>query len=332
MTPRSAAILATVICMAAALGAPFVVYPVFLMLGLVMALFAAAFNLVFGYAGLLSFGHAAFFGVGAYVAAFLMKNLDVDAGSAIAASILASAVLGAVMGILAIRRRGIYFAMVTLALAEVVYFLALRWPATGGENGLQGVPRGSLFGFIDLGATLNLYFVVLSIVAVALFFLHRVINSPFGMVLRGFRDDEKRMVSLGYSVHRHLLLALTLSAALAGLAGSLKAIVFQFAALPDISWHMSGHVVLACLIGGVGTFAGPIIGGIVLALLQSMLAESGEWATLILGVVLIVCVHLFREGVLGSLRHVFSKPSLIWRKRSDPTPIGEPIKRAGSGN
>ncbi len=332
MSARTAMIFAAVLCTAAALAAPFLVYPVFLMLGLVMALFAAAFNLVFGYAGLLSFGHAAFFGVGAYATAFLMKNFDVGAGSAIAASMLASAVLGALMGVLAIRRRGIYFAMVTLALAEVVYFLAVRWPATGGENGLQGFPRGSLFGLIDLSSTLRLYFVILAIVAAALFFLHRVVNSPFGMVLRGFRDDEKRIVSLGYSVHRHLLLALTLSAALAGLAGSLKAIVFQFAALPDISWHMSGNVVLACLIGGVGTFAGPIVGGIVLALLQSMLAEFGEWATLILGVVLIVCVHLFREGVVGSLRHVFSSPQLAWRKGEDSAPVPEPIKQAGSGN
>ncbi len=306
-----------------ALGAPFVVYPVFLMFGLVMALFAAAFNLLFGYAGLLSFGHAAFFGVGAYVTAFLMKNLGVGAGSAILASMLVSAAMGIVMGLLAIRRRGIYFAMVTLALAEVVYFLALRWPATGGENGLQGVPRGMLLGLIDLNATLHLYFVILGIVALALLFLHRVIHSPFGMVLRGFRDNERRAVSLGYSVQRHLLVALALSAALSGLAGSLKALVFQFAALPDISWHMSGMVVLACLIGGVGTFAGPIIGGIILALLQSMLAESGEWATLILGVVFIACVHLFREGVVGSVHRLFSRRGSIPGGAREPEPVSD---------
>lgn len=311
---------------AGALAAPFAIYPVFLMHGLVMALFAAAFNLLFGYAGLLSFGHAAFFGAGAYVTAFLMKGAGVGAETAIVASALVATVLGAAMGTLAVRRRGIYFAMVTLALAEVVYFLVLRVPATGGEDGLQGIPRGSLFGVIDLNSTFHLYYVVLAVVAIALLFLHRVIHSPFGMVLRGIRDNEQRAISLGYSVQRHLLLAMVLSAALAGLAGGVKALVFQFAALSDVSWHMSGLVVLACLIGGVGTFAGPIVGGIVLVMLQSMLAESGEWATLILGVAFIACVHLFRDGIAGSLqRALTARVSVVVHEEGRSPQVADPL-------
>ena len=281
--------------------APFAIYPVFLMEALTMALFAAAFNLIFGYSGLLSFGHAAFYGVGAYATAFLLKDHGTSVEVALLASVAVSAALGAAIGALALRRRGIYYSMVTLALAEVIYFVALRWPATGGENGLQGVPRGTLFGLLDLNKTVTLYFVVLVIVLASLALIHRIIHSPFGMVLRGFSDNEQRTLSLGYEVRHHLLLAMTLSAALAGLAGALKVLVFQFATLSDLSWHMSGMVVLACLIGGSGTFWGPVVGGLAIALLHSLLAESGNWVTLIQGLIFIACVHLFRDGIAGTL-------------------------------
>lgn len=286
---------------AVALAAPFAVYPVFLMHGLVMALFATSFNMLFGYAGLLSFGHAAFFGTAAYVASVLLKEYGLTTEIALAGAVSVSMFLGLVMGVLSIRRRGIYFAMVTLALAEVVHFLAQRIPGTGGENGYQGVPRGLLFGVVDLNSTLHLYFFVLLAVTVGLLIAYRALQSPFGMVLRGFRDNEQRVVSLGYRVNVHLLLAMVLSAGLAGLAGALKALIFQLAALSDLSWHSSGLVVLACLIGGVGTFAGPIIGGMALALIFSVLAEAGEWATLITGLIFIACVLLFRQGLMGSL-------------------------------
>ncbi len=298
---------------ALALVAPFFVYPVFLMEGLIWALFASAFNLLFGYAGLLSFGHAAFFGTAAYCTAFLLKQLGAPPEVAIVASVALSALLGAAFGGLALRHRGIYFAMVTLALAELIHFLAVRWPATGGENGLQGVPRGVLLSFIDLDRTRHLYFFVLAVTLAAFALVHRIVRSPFGMVLGAFRDNEQRIVSLGYQVRHHLILAMTLSAALSGLAGSLKVLVFQLAALPDVGWNTSGMVVLATLIGGTGTFLGPIVGGMVLALLQSLLAESGEWVTLILGLIFIACVHLFRDGIVGSLpRWAF------WRARAAP--------------
>lgn len=281
--------------------APLAIYPVFLMEALTMALFAASFNLVFGYSGLLSFGHAAFYGVSAYATAFLVKDHGFSTELALLAAVAMSGALGALFGLLALKRRGIYFSMVTLALAEVVYFIALRWPATGGEDGLQGVPRGALFGWLELNDTMTLYYVLLAMVLAALALIHRVIHSPFGLVLRGFCDSEQRTLSLGYEVQQHLMVVMTLSAALAGLAGGLKVLVFQFATLSDLSWHLSGLVVLACLIGGTGTFWGPILGGIAIALLHSLLAESGSWVTLIQGVIFIACVQFFREGFVGTL-------------------------------
>lgn len=281
--------------------APLAIYPVFLMEALTMALFAASFNLVFGYSGLLSFGHAAFYGVSAYATAFLVKDHGFSTELALLAAVAMSGALGALFGLLALKRRGIYFSMVTLALAEVIYFIALRWPATGGEDGLQGVPRGALFGWLELNDTMTLYYVLLAMVLAALALIHRVIHSPFGLVLRGFCDSEQRTLSLGYEVQQHLMVVMTLSAALAGLAGGLKVLVFQFATLSDLSWHLSGLVVLACLIGGTGTFWGPILGGIAIALLHSLLAESGSWVTLIQGVIFIACVQFFREGFVGTL-------------------------------
>ena len=281
--------------------APLAIYPVFLMEALTMALFAASFNLVFGYSGLLSFGHAAFYGVSAYATAFFVKDHGFSTELALLSAVAISGALGALFGLLALKRRGIYFSMVTLALAEVVYFIALRWPATGGEDGLQGVPRGALFGWLELNDTMTLYYVLLAMVLAALALIHRVIHSPFGLVLRGFCDSEQRTLSLGYEVQQHLMVVMTLSAALAGLAGGLKVLVFQFATLSDLSWHLSGLVVLACLIGGTGTFWGPILGGIAIALLHSLLAESGSWVTLIQGVIFIACVQFFREGFVGTL-------------------------------
>lgn len=281
--------------------APLAIYPVFLMEALTMALFAASFNLVFGYSGLLSFGHAAFYGVSAYATAFLVKDHGFSTELALLSAVAISGALGALFGLLALKRRGIYFSMVTLALAEVIYFIALRWPATGGEDGLQGVPRGALFGWLELNDTTTLYYVLLVIVLAALALIHRIIHSPFGLVLRGFCDSEQRTLSLGYEVQQHLMVVMTLSAALAGLAGGLKVLVFQFATLSDLSWHLSGLVVLACLIGGTGTFWGPILGGIAIALLHSLLAESGSWVTLIQGIIFIACVQFFREGFVGTL-------------------------------
>jgi branched-chain amino acid transport system permease protein len=281
--------------------APLAIYPVFLMEALTMALFAASFNLVFGYSGLLSFGHAAFYGVSAYATAFLIKDHGFSTELALLTAVAISGALGALFGLLALKRRGIYFSMVTLALAEVIYFIALRWPATGGEEGLQGVPRGALFGWLELNDTMTLYYVLLVMVLAALALIHRIIHSPFGLVLRGFCDSEQRTLSLGYEVQQHLMVVMTLSAALAGLAGGLKVLVFQFATLSDLSWHLSGLVVLACLIGGTGTFWGPILGGIAIALLHSLLAESGSWVTLIQGVIFIACVQFFREGFVGTL-------------------------------
>lgn len=281
--------------------APLAIYPVFLMEALTMALFAASFNLVFGYSGLLSFGHAAFYGVSAYATAFLIKDHGFSTELALLTAVAISGALGALFGLLALKRRGIYFSMVTLALAEVIYFIALRWPATGGEDGLQGVPRGALFGWLELNDTMTLYYVLLVMVLAALALIHRIIHSPFGLVLRGFCDSEQRTLSLGYEVQQHLMVVMTLSAALAGLAGGLKVLVFQFVTLSDLSWHLSGLVVLACLIGGTGTFWGPILGGIAIALLHSLLAESGSWVTLIQGVIFIACVQFFREGFVGTL-------------------------------
>ncbi len=288
--------------------APLAIYPVFLMEALTMALFAASFNLVFGYSGLLSFGHAAFYGVSAYATAFFVKDHGFSTELALLSAVAISGALGALFGLLALKRRGIYFSMVTLALAEVIYFIALRWPATGGEDGLQGVPRGALFGWLELNDTTTLYYVLLVMVLAALALIHRIIHSPFGLVLRGFCDSEQRTLSLGYEVQQHLMVVMALSAALAGLAGGLKVLVFQFATLSDLSWHLSGLVVLACLIGGTGTFWGPILGGIAIALLHSLLAESGSWVTLIQGVIFIACVQFFREGFVGTLSKRLRKP------------------------
>ena len=287
------------VLLALALVAPFAVYPVFLMKGLCFALFACAFNLLLGYVGLLSFGHAMFFGWSAYVTAHAAKEWGLTPELAVALGTVCAAALGAVVGWLAIRRQGIYFAMITLALSQLMYFLAVQAPFTHGEDGIQGVPRGHLFGLIDLSDTNAMYYFVLAVFVAALFFLYRVVRSPFGQVLKAIRDNEPRAISLGYQVERYKLIAFILSAALSGLAGSLKSLVFQLASLADVHWHASGEVVLMTLLGGVGTLFGPTAGAFLVVTIQNYFASVGSWVTIIQGFIFVVCVLAFRAGIVG---------------------------------
>lgn len=295
------------ILLALGLIAPFAVYPVFLMKGLCFALFAAAFNLLLGYVGLLSFGHAMFFGWSAYVTAHAAKEWGLTPEIAVLLGTFCAAGMGAVVGWLAIRRQGIYFAMITLALAQLMYFVALQAPFTHGEDGIQGVPRGHLFGLIDLSDTLNMYYFVFGVFALALFFLYRVVNSPFGQVLKAIRDNEPRAISLGYQVHRYKLIAFVISAALSGMAGSVKSLVFQLASLTDVHWHASGEVVLMTLLGGVGTIFGPTAGAYLVVTIQNYFATLGSWVTIIQGVIFVICVLAFRAGIVGVLRPFLKK-------------------------
>lgn len=290
------------------LVAPTVLYPVFLMKVLCFALFASALNLLLGFGGLLSFGHAAFFGSSSYVAAHAAKVWGFNPEFAILLGVAASAILGLVIGALAIRRQGIYFAMVTLAFAQMVYFFALQAPFTGGEDGIQAVPRGKLFGFIDLSSDRTLYFVVLAIVFGALLLIYRIIHSPFGQVLKAIRDNEPRSISLGYKVNRYKLAVFVMSATLAGLAGATKAVVFQLASLTDVYWTMSGEVVLMTLLGGMGTVFGPLIGAAAIVTMQNYFAGFGAWVTVLQGVIFVVSVLLFREGIVGVLAKWLKKP------------------------
>ena len=289
--------------MAAALAvAPHVgVYPVFLMKALCFALFACAFNLLIGYGGLLSFGHAMFLGMAGYVSAYAAKKWGMPPELAILSGTLASAVLGAITGALAIRRQGIYFAMITLAIAQMVFFFCLQAPFTGGEDGIQSVPRGRLFGLLDLSNMMVLYYVVLAIFLGAFVLIYRVIHSPFGNVLKAIRENEPRAISLGYDAERYKLLAFVLSATLAGLAGATKAIVFQLASLTDVHWTMSGEVVLMTLLGGMGTIFGPVVGAFTIIGLENYLAGFGQWVTVITGGIFVVCVLAFRRGLVGEL-------------------------------
>jgi branched-chain amino acid transport system permease protein len=282
------------------LVAPFVVYPVFLMKALCFALFACAFHLLIGYVGLLSFGHAMFLGTAAYGTAYAAKEWGTSPGLAILFGTLIAAALGAIVGALAIRRQGIYFAMITLGFAQMIYFLCVQAPWTGGENGLQDVPRGSLLG-LDLSNTTTLYFVVAAIFLFGFVVVHRTIHSPFGEVLRGIREHEPRMISLGYDVNRYKWLAFVLSAALAGLAGSTKVIVFQLASLTDVHWTTSGEVILMTLLGGLGRVWGPVVGAILVITLENYLGPLGGWFTVIQGAIFVVCVLVFRQGITGSL-------------------------------
>jgi branched-chain amino acid transport system permease protein len=283
------------------LAAPFFAYPEFLMQCLCFALFASAFNLLFGYTGILSFGHAAFFGSAAYICGHTVKVMDFTPELGILAGALTAGLLGFVIGGLAIRRQGIYFAMITLALAEVVYFVALQAPFTGGEDGLQSVPRGHLFGVIDLSSSFVTYYFVLAIFIGCSFLIHRIVHSPFGQILKAIRENETRAVSLGYTVDLYKLTAFVLSATLSGIAGATKVLVLQFASLSDVFWHKSGEVVLMTLLGGIGTLAGPPVGAVLVVGLNEYLAGLGEWVTFIIGAIFVGCVLAFRGGIVGEL-------------------------------
>ncbi|KZD12742.1 branched-chain amino acid ABC transporter permease [Oceanibaculum pacificum] len=282
-----------------ALVAPFFFYPVFLMKALCFALFACAFNLLLGYVGLLSFGHAAFLGSAAYVTGHSMKVLGLPPELSILAGTGAAALLGLGFGWLAIRRQGIYFAMITLALSQMVFFFALQAPFTGGEDGIQAIPRGYLLGFIDLNNQLTLYYFVLAMFVFGWLVIYRTIHSPFGQVLKAIRENEPRAISLGYRTDQYKLMAFVLSAALSGMAGATKTLVFQLASLTDVHWHMSGEVVLMTLLGGMGTVFGPVVGAFLVVTIQNYLAQLGSWVTIIQGGIFVVCVLLFRRGIVG---------------------------------
>lgn len=286
---------------------PTFVYPVFLMKLLCFVLFAAAFNLLLGYTGLLSFGHAAFFGGAAYVTAHALKVWQITPELAILAGVVTAIVLGVIIGVLAIRRQGIYFAMITLAMAQMFYFFCLQAPFTNGEDGIQGFSRGNLFGIIDLNETMNLYYFIAALVVLSLVLIWRIVYSPFGQILRAIRENEPRTISLGYSVQRFKLAAFVMSAGLSGLAGALKALLFQFATLADVAWQMSGEVILMTLIGGIGTMAGPIVGAGVLVGMQNFLATSGLPVTMVLGGTFMICVLLFRRGIVGEILHLLER-------------------------
>ncbi len=282
-------------------AAPLFIYPVLMMKILCFALFACAFNLLIGYVGLLSFGHALFFGWASYVSAYAAKVWGFTPELAIIAGTLAGAGLGLVAGLVAIRRQGIYFAMITLALAQMMYFFAVQAPFTGGEDGIQAVPRGKLFGLIDLADQTAMYVTVAAIFLGGFLLISRIIHSPFGEVLKAIRENEARAVSLGYKTERYKLLAFVLSAALAGTAGATKALILQLASLTDVHWSMSGEVVLMTLVGGLGTVFGPVVGAYVIIGMQNYLAQFGQWVTVIQGVIFVVCVLLFRRGIVGEL-------------------------------
>lgn len=291
------------------LAAPYLgVYPIFLMNALCFAIFACAFNLLLGYTGLLSFGHAAFMGSAAYATGWLVKSAGWSPEMGVLAGTLIAGAIGLIVGLIAIRRQGIYFAMITLAMAQMIYFICLQAPFTGGEDGLQGVPRGVLFGVLPLADDLVMYFVVLAVFVAVFLGIVRIVHSPYGQVLKAIRENEPRAISLGYAVNRYKLLAFVLSTALSGLAGSMKTLVLGFATLSDVHWSLSGEVILMSLLGGLGTFAGPAIGAATVIGLQNFLADRvGSWVTVIIGATFVFCVMVFRRGIVGEL--------LAWLKR-----------------
>jgi branched-chain amino acid transport system permease protein len=321
------------VCLAFLLAAPALgLYPVFMMKLLCFAMFACGFNLLLGYAGMLSFGHAAYFGFAAYITGWLATALGWPTVLSIGAGVIASALLGLVIGALAIRRTGIYFAMITLALGQLVYFICLQAPFTGGENGIQGVPRGSLFGLISLQSDTTMYYFVLAVFVAVFLFIQRIVHSPFGQVLKAIRENEPRAISLGYDVNRFKLLAFVLSTALAGLAGSLKALTLGLATLSDVLQGTSGEVVLMTLLGGTGTFLGPVVGAGIVVTLQEYLSDRvGAWVTVIIGVIFVACVLAFRKGLVGEIE--------AWQQRrvarragtEPPAPAATPEANSGVG-
>lgn len=302
-----------IVLLAAALAAPMLLYPQFVMRALCFALFASAFNLLLGYVGLLSFGHAAFFGFAAYVTGYLAKVGTIQLGSfiiplppltpelAILAGAVAAALLGLVFGGLAIRRQGIYFAMITLALAQMLYFFCLQAPFTHGEDGIQAIPRGYLFGVIDLNDSLTMYYFVLAVFLIGFLLIQRTIHSPFGQILKAIRENEPRAISLGYNADRYKLLAFVISATISGVAGGVFALTFQIATLNNVHWHLSGEVVLMTLLGGMGTVLGPVVGAFLVAAIQQYLAAYGAWVSIFQGIIFVVCVLLFRRGIVGEI-------------------------------
>jgi branched-chain amino acid transport system permease protein len=304
-----------IVLLALAVVGPFLLYPVFLMKALCFALFACAFNLLIGFVGLLSFGHAAFFGSASYITAHTVKVWGLSPELGILAGTAVAAVLGLVVGWLAIRRQGIYFAMVTLALAQMVYFFCLQAKFTGGEDGIQAVPRGHLFGFIDLNNSLTMYYFVLVNFLIGFYIIYRTIHSPFGQVLKAIRENEPRAISLGYKTDQYKLIAFVLSATLAGFAGATKSLVFQLASLTDVHWSMSGEVVLMTLVGGLGTVLGPVVGAFILITMENYLAQFGSWVTIIQGAIFVICVLAFRRGVVGEITALF-------RTRTAKAPAG----------
>ncbi len=305
------------VCVLVLLLLPYAVYPVLAMKVLCFALFACAFNLLIGYTGLLSFGHAAFFGAAAYTTGYAIQTLGLSTEIALLLGMLVGGLLGLVMGVLAIRRQGIYFSMITLALAQMWYFVCLRLPQTGGEDGLQGVARGTFLGLIDLSRDISLYYVVLAITVAGFFLIVRIVHSPYGQVLKAIKDNEPRAISLGYDVNRYKLLAFVLSASLAGLAGAAKTVVLGFATLSDVHWSLSGLVILMTLVGGIETMEGPIVGAILVLFLENKLGDLGNWlsmtthvewfstlgesVSLVTGVIFIGCVLMFRRGIVGEI-------------------------------
>ncbi|MCU0803773.1 MAG: branched-chain amino acid ABC transporter permease [Burkholderiales bacterium] len=285
--------------------APLAVYPIFLMKVMCFALFACAFNLLIGFGGLLSFGHAMFFGMGGYVAAYSAKEWGVTPELAVLLATACTAVLAWVAGLLAIRRQGIYFAMITLALAQMVFFFCLQAPFTGGEDGIQSVPRGKLFGVVDLADNRAMYVFVAAIFLGGFLLIWRIVHSPFGQVLKAIRENEPRAISLGYDTDRYKLVAFILSGTLSGLAGGTKSLVFQLASLTDVHWSMSGEVVLMTLVGGLGTLFGPVVGAAVIVTMQNYLAQLGAWVTVVQGAIFVVCVLAFRRGIVGELGALF---------------------------
>jgi branched-chain amino acid transport system permease protein len=297
-TPQAVAFL---IMLALIVFCPFVLYPVFLMKVLCFALFACAFNLLIGYVGLLSFGHAAFFGMGAYVTAYSAKAWGLTPEVAILLGGLTGAGLGLVFGALAIRRQGIYFAMITLALGQMAYFVALQAPFTGGEDGIQQVPRGKLFGLISLAPDLSMYVLVAVVFVAGFLVIHRIVHSPFGQVLKAIRENEPRATSLGYRTDDYKLMAFVLSCFMAGIAGGMKSLVFGIATLTDVHNSTSGDVVLMTLLGGLGTIFGPVLGATIIQTLEQYLAQFGSWVTVTQGVIFVICVLAFRRGIIGEI-------------------------------
>jgi branched-chain amino acid transport system permease protein len=301
----------------AAIAAPMFLYPQFVMRAYCFALFAVAFNLLLGYVGLLSFGHAAFFGFAAYVTGHAAKEWGISPEIAILMGAAAAAVLGLVFGGLAIRRQGIYFAMVTLALAQMLYFFCLQAPFTHGEDGIQAIPRGYLFGVIDLNNSLTMYYFVLAVFILGFLLIQRTIRSPFGQILKAIRENEPRAISLGYNTDRYKLQAFVISTAIAGVAGGLFALTFQIATLNNVHWHLSGEVVLMTLLGGLGTVLGPVVGAFLVAAIQQYLAPYGAWVSIFQGIIFVACVLLFRRGIVGEIVHLL-------RPRGKAEEIAEP--------